>query len=147
MMCHRGSGLVPLIRHGFAVCIMFSAGLIILRFRTLSRKIMNRINRIPRRRVRGGGRRRRRPLGFYQNCKVFVCIRGTRAVPKHAPWHRNLSSPSGSQHHLLIIPPKIAEVLAFMKNLPRGPVRWTEPKPKVTKHTCGLQAGWVFCCS
>lgn len=37
------------------------------------------------------------------------------------------------------IPSKVAEVLAFMENLPQGPIR-TEPKPKSHKRTCGLQA-------
>lgn len=37
------------------------------------------------------------------------------------------------------IPSKVAEVLAFMENLPQGPIGWTELKPKVTKAPAGFR--------
>lgn len=37
------------------------------------------------------------------------------------------------------IPSKVAEVLTFVENVPRGPIRWTELKPKTTNAPAGFR--------
>lgn len=106
-----------------------SAGLIIPRFCTLSGK---KINRIP----------RREGIKLQQADRVLsgFCLRmryrNRAQAHSLAPEALQLFGFSTS---LVDIPSKVAEVLAFVENVPRGQIRRTELKPRATNAPAGFR--------
>lgn len=106
-----------------------SAGLIIPRFCTLSGKI---INRTPRREGIKLQKADRVLSGF------CLCMRYRNRAQAHslAPEALQLFRFSRS---LVDFPSKVAEVLAFVENIPRGQIRRTELNPRATNAPAGFR--------
>lgn len=107
-----------------------SAGLIIPRFCTLSGKI---INRIPRREGIKSQKADRVLSG------ICLRMRYRNRAQAHSLAQEALQL-FGFSTSLVDIPSKVAEVLAFVENVPRGQIRRTGTEAKSHKRTGGLQA-------
>lgn len=125
----RGLGFVPPIRRGFPVCTLLRLAWLFPDFAHSAGKI---INRIPRREGIKSQKADRVLSGFCLRMRYRI---GAQA---HSLAQEELQL-FGFSTSLVDIPSKVAEVLAFVENVPWGQIRRTELKPRATNAPAGFR--------